>query len=206
VRLVRRLNPATVPAGQSEMFAVYRYHAVFTDNPGPMADAEATHRDHAIIEQVIADLRDSALAHLPSGMFAANAVWLTCAAIAHNLSRSAGALASAVHARARTGTIRAQLIHGPRSDHSLRTPPCAAPATGLALGTRPRRAVPPSPPRLPPHPSLTTAPPRADRRPPVEERADRRTAHAQNHKDQLQRPPKRRGGSRLSPRPPGRPP
>ena len=45
--------------------AVYRYHAIFTDNPQPMLDAEATHRDHAIIEQVIAGLKDSALAHLP---------------------------------------------------------------------------------------------------------------------------------------------
>jgi hypothetical protein len=41
----------------------------FTDSPEPMLAAEATHRDHAIIEQVIADLKDSALAHLPSGHF-----------------------------------------------------------------------------------------------------------------------------------------
>ena len=113
VRRVRRLNPATVPAGQDEMFAVYRYHAVFTDSPEPMLDAEATHRDHAIIEQVIADLKDSALAHLPSAVFTANAAWLVCATIAFNLTRAAGALASTRHARARTGTIRAQLIHTP---------------------------------------------------------------------------------------------
>jgi Transposase DDE domain group 1 len=123
VRRVRRLNPTTVPAGQSEMFAVYRYHAVFTDNPQPLLDAEATHRDHAIVEQTIADLKDSALAHLPSGKFPANAAWLACAAIAHNLTRAAGALASTRHARARTGTIRAQLIGVParlaRSAHRL---------------------------------------------------------------------------------------
>jgi hypothetical protein len=123
VRRVRRLNPKTVPAGQTEMFAVYRYHAVFTDSPEPMLAAEATHRDHAIIEQVIADLKDSALAHLPSGKFTANAAWLACAAIAHNLTRAAGALASTFHARARTATIRAQLINIParlaRSAHRL---------------------------------------------------------------------------------------
>jgi hypothetical protein len=84
VRRVRRLNPATVAAGQAEIFAAYRYHAVFTDSPEPMLDAEATHRDHAIIEQVIADLKNSALAHLPSGVFTANAAWLLCAAISHN--------------------------------------------------------------------------------------------------------------------------
>jgi hypothetical protein len=123
VRRVRRLNPKTVPAGQSEMFAVYRYHAIFTDSPEPMLAAEATHRDHAIIEQAIADLKDSALAHLPSGKFTANAAWLTCAAIAHNLTRAAGALATTFHARARTATIRAQLIGVParlaRSAHRL---------------------------------------------------------------------------------------
>jgi Transposase DDE domain group 1 len=119
VRRVRRLNPATAPAAQSELFTAYRYHAVFTDNPEPMLDAEATHRDHAIIEQVIADLKDSALAHLPSGRFTANAAWLACATIAHNLTRAAGALASPRHARARTGTIRTQLISTPaRLAHS----------------------------------------------------------------------------------------
>ncbi len=95
------------------MFAVYRYHAVFTDNPQPMLEAEATHRDHAVIEQINADLKDSAPAHLPSAVFTANAAWLACAALAHNLTRAAGALAAAFHARARTGTIRAQLINTP---------------------------------------------------------------------------------------------
>jgi hypothetical protein len=110
VRRVRRLNPAT---DQGELFTAYRYHAVFTDSPLPMLDAEAAHRGHAVIEQVIADLKNSALAHLPSGSFAANAAWLVLAAIAFNLTRAAGALASAFHARATTATIRAQLISVP---------------------------------------------------------------------------------------------
>ena len=38
--------------------------------------ADKTHRGHAIIEQVHADLKNSALAHLPSGVFTANAAWL----------------------------------------------------------------------------------------------------------------------------------
>jgi hypothetical protein len=110
VRRVRRLNPAT---DQGELFTAYRYHAVFTDSPLPMLDAEAAHRGHAVIEQVIADLKNSALAHLPSGSFAANAAWLVLAAIGFNLTRAAGALASAFHARATTATIRAQLISVP---------------------------------------------------------------------------------------------
>ena len=119
VRRVRRLNPKHVPAGQSEMFAVYRYHAVFTDSPESMLPAEATHRDHAIVEQVIAELNNGPLAHLPSGRFAANAAWLVCAAMAHNLTRAAGVLAGDCHRRTRTATIRAQLIATPaRLAHS----------------------------------------------------------------------------------------
>lgn len=119
VRRVRRLNPRHVPAGQSQMFAVYRYHAVLTDNPEPMLAAEATHRDHAIVEQVIAELKNGPLAHLPSGVFTANAAWLACAAIAHNLTRAAGTLAGGRHRRARTTSLRAQLIATPaRIAHS----------------------------------------------------------------------------------------
>ncbi|MEV5079245.1 hypothetical protein AB0K74_10565 [Streptomyces sp. NPDC056159] len=78
--------------------------------PFELVEAERCHRAHAIVEQVFADLEDSALGHLPSGKFTANATWLTLAALAHNLTRAAGTLASAFHARARTGTIRRQLI------------------------------------------------------------------------------------------------
>src|SRR5674536_327557 len=76
VRRVKRLNPtaktATSVAGgdrQGELFALYRYHAVFTDSPLPLVQAEKTHRAHAIIEQVHADLRSGPLAHLPSVIF-----------------------------------------------------------------------------------------------------------------------------------------
>lgn len=95
---------------QGELFPAYRYHAVFTNSPSDLITAEAQHRDHAIIEQVFADLNDSALAHFPSGKFAANAAWLTLAALAHNLTRAAGRLAGGAHAKARTGTLRRTLI------------------------------------------------------------------------------------------------
>jgi hypothetical protein len=78
-----------------------------------MLAAESAHRGHAIIEQVIADLKNGPLAHLPSGKFWANSAWLVCAAIAFNLTRAAGSLASVLHAKATTGTIRAQLINVP---------------------------------------------------------------------------------------------
>jgi hypothetical protein len=57
---------------QGELFRVWRHHAVFTDSPLPMLTAEADHRRHAIIEQVIADLKAGPLAHLPSSNFMAN--------------------------------------------------------------------------------------------------------------------------------------
>jgi len=49
---------------------------VFTDSPLTMLQAEHCHRGHAIVEQVIADLKNGPLAHLPSGSFAANGAWL----------------------------------------------------------------------------------------------------------------------------------
>jgi len=111
VRRVRDANPAhTVANDQGELFPAWRHHAVFTDSPQPMFDAEADHRRHAIIEQVHADLKNGPLAHLPSGSFAANSAWLVLAAIAFNLTRATGALAGQLHAKAVTATIRAQLI------------------------------------------------------------------------------------------------
>jgi hypothetical protein len=107
--IVRRVRVLT-RGDQGELFPTYRYHAVFTDSPFPLIVAEAQHRDHAIIEQVFADLNDSALAHFPSGRFAANAAWLTLAAITHNLTRALGCLAGERHAKARTGTLRRRLI------------------------------------------------------------------------------------------------
>jgi hypothetical protein len=111
VRRVKRLSQAT--HGHGELFGVYRHHAVFTTSPHTMLQAEAQHRGHAVIEQVIADAKASALAHLPSASFQANAAWATLWAIAHNLTRATGVLASPFHARATTTTIGAHLINVP---------------------------------------------------------------------------------------------
>ena len=120
-RLIVRRVPDVNPANQNPLFTVYRHHAVITNSPLPMLEAEKAHRAHAIVEQVIADLKGGALAHLPSGKFWANSAWLVCAAMAFNLTRTAGVLASAFHAKATTGTIRAQLINVPgRLAHSAR--------------------------------------------------------------------------------------
>ena len=92
MRRVKRLNPASATAEQGELLAAYRHHAIFTDSPLSMLAAESAHRDHAIIEQVISDLKDGPLAHCPSGVFTANSAWAVLAAIAFNLTRAAGDL------------------------------------------------------------------------------------------------------------------
>jgi hypothetical protein len=109
IRRVRDLNKQA-DAGQDELFPAWRYHAVFTDSPFELVQAEGQHRDHAVVEQVFADVTSGPLAHMPSGVFAANAAWLSIAAIAHNLVRAAGALASLPFAKARAATIRRDLI------------------------------------------------------------------------------------------------
>ena len=111
VRRVKLLPSAG--ADQPALVEGHRYHAVFTDSALTMLQAETCHRGHAIVEHVIADLKNGPLAHLPSGKFAANAAWLALAGVAPNLTRAAGVLASAFHATARPATIRDQLINLP---------------------------------------------------------------------------------------------
>lgn len=99
--------------GQPTLFDTHRFHAFFTTSDLDTVTADKTHRHHAIIEQVNADLKDSALAHLPSGMFTANAAWLVLATIAFNLSRAIGSLAGTELGKARSATIRRKLINLP---------------------------------------------------------------------------------------------
>ena len=110
VRRVKDLNREAA-AGQGELFTAWRYHAVFTDSPFTLLQAEAQHRGHAQAEQVFADWTDGPLAHLPSGCFPANAAWLALAAISCNLLRAAGSLASLACAKARGATLRRDLIN-----------------------------------------------------------------------------------------------
>ena len=110
VRRIPDLNKTTLSA-QGELFAVWRYHAAFTDSPFVLVQAEQQHRGHAVIEQVFGELIDGPLAHLPSGRFDANNAWLTCIAIAHNLTRAAATLAGRRYATARPATVRRHLIN-----------------------------------------------------------------------------------------------
>ena len=112
-RLVVRRIPELNPTGQDGLFDVWRFHAFFTTSTLDTATADKTHRGHAIIEQVNADLKHSALAHLPSGKFTANAAWLVLAIMAFNLTRAAATLTGSPLATATTGTLRRTLISVP---------------------------------------------------------------------------------------------
>jgi hypothetical protein len=112
VRRIPELNPKA-DQGQPTLFDTHRFHAFFTTSDLDTVTADQTHRKHAIIEQINADLKDSALAHCPSGVFTANAAWLVLANIAFNLSRAIGSTAGPDLAKARSGTIRRKLINIP---------------------------------------------------------------------------------------------
>jgi hypothetical protein len=127
--VVRRVKDACYP---DALFPVWRYHPFFTNTDLPVAEADITHRQHAIIETVFADLIDGPLAHLPSGRFGANSAWILCAAITHNLLRAAGILAA-------TSTPGTGIDATPQDHQRSRptgpatTPPGPAPAQSLAL-------------------------------------------------------------------------
>jgi hypothetical protein len=116
VRRIPDLNPKK-SQGQDTLFDTWRFHAFFTTTTPDDLDtvaADQTHRRHAIIENVHADLKASALAHLPSGVFNANAAWLVCAVMAFNLTRAAATLTNTpALAGAATATIRRKLVAVP---------------------------------------------------------------------------------------------
>lgn len=112
VRRVKRVQPlASDGTEQGELFAAYRHHAFITNSDLPTVEADEHHRDHAIVEQVIAELKDNALAHLPSGKYAANAAWVAFAVTAFNLARATSVAAG--HHRARWASLRKKIIDIP---------------------------------------------------------------------------------------------
>jgi hypothetical protein len=82
--IVRRTR---LVGAQAELWSDWRHFAFITNRTEEIALVEAEHREHAVVEQVIADLKDQALAHFPSGHFNANAAWTVLAALAHNMLR-----------------------------------------------------------------------------------------------------------------------
>jgi hypothetical protein len=81
VRRTRLLGP------QAELWPDWRHFCFLTNRTDDVVLVEAEHRQHAVVEQVISDLKDQALAHFPSGHYGANGAWTVLAALAHNLLR-----------------------------------------------------------------------------------------------------------------------
>lgn len=109
--IVRRTR---LVGAQAELWPDWRHHAFLTNRPDPLELVEAEHRQHAVVELAICDLKDQALAHFPSGKFLANAAWTVIAALAHNLLRwiTLIGLPDTVIPRARTFRRRLLTIPG----------------------------------------------------------------------------------------------
>jgi hypothetical protein len=82
--IVRRTR---LVGAQAELWPDWRHFAFLTNRTDAIELVEAEHRQHAVVELAIRDLKDQALAHFPSGKFLANAAWTVIAALAHNLLR-----------------------------------------------------------------------------------------------------------------------
>ncbi len=112
VRLVVRRTRLTVPA-QQQLWPDWRHHMFITDLEMPTIEVDKFHRDHARVELAIRDLKEGAgLEHCPSGRFFANAAWLGCAVLAHNLIRWTARLGHVHHDDHLTvaRTVRSRLV------------------------------------------------------------------------------------------------
>jgi Transposase DDE domain group 1 len=98
---------------QAELWPDWRAFAFLTNRTEELALVEAEHRDHAVVEQVIADLKDQALAHFPSGEFYANAAWTVLAALAHNMLRWTQILGLSDTTARAARTLRRRLLQLP---------------------------------------------------------------------------------------------
>src|SRR6478735_3504509 len=72
--IVRRVRDRNF-GPEDEMFPVWRYHPFFTNSGESAPEADITHRRHAVIETVFADLIDGPLAHMPCLILSRAAAW-----------------------------------------------------------------------------------------------------------------------------------
>ncbi|HEX3518938.1 MAG TPA: IS1380 family transposase [Solirubrobacteraceae bacterium] len=106
---------------QAVLWPDWRHFAFLTNRGEELALVESEHRDHAVVEQVIADLKDQALAHFPSGQFNANGAWTVLACLAHNLLRWTQLLGLPNTTVRAARTLRRRLIQFPgRLTHHAR--------------------------------------------------------------------------------------
>lgn len=109
-RLIVRRVHLHAQEGQEELFSYWRHFAFLTNRVEDMHTVDVEHRRHAEVELAIRDLKDQALAHFPSGSFAANSAWTVIACLAHNLARWVGQLGLEDSTWRTARTIRRRLI------------------------------------------------------------------------------------------------
>jgi len=112
-RLIVRRVHLHAQEEQTELFAYWRHFAFVTNREEDMHTVDSEHRQHAECELAIRDLKDQALAHFPSGSFAANAAWTVIACLAHNLQRWTGRLGLEDPTPRTARTIRRWLLQIP---------------------------------------------------------------------------------------------
>ena len=84
--IVRRVR--STDKSQLKLFPDWRHFGFLTDLEGDATELDAFHRNHAVVELAIKDVKEgSGLEHIPSGDFSANSAWLVCAVLAHDLVR-----------------------------------------------------------------------------------------------------------------------
>jgi hypothetical protein len=126
VRLVVR-RTRLADTAQARLFPDWRHHSFITNRCDlDTIEADRFHREHAVVELAIRELKNGGAAHIPSGHYAANAAWFACAVIAHNLGRWTITLGK--HDPINTRTLRVQIISVPAvavnksGRHTLRLP------------------------------------------------------------------------------------
>jgi len=114
-RLVIRRTRLT-DVHQAKLWPDWRHFGFLTDLDGDTVTIDAFHRQHAVVELAIRDLKEGAgMEHVPSGNFSANSAWLQCAVLAHNLIRWTATLGTdrPVDHLAVAATIRTRLLAVP---------------------------------------------------------------------------------------------
>jgi hypothetical protein len=98
---------------QAELWPDWRHFPFITNRTEPLALVEAEHRQHAVVELTIRDLKDQALAHFPSGQFNANSAWTVISCLAHNLARWTSVIGLPGQTVRAARTMRRQLLQMP---------------------------------------------------------------------------------------------
>src|SRR5947208_8440467 len=98
---------------QAELWPDWRYFPFVTNRTEALELIEAEHRQHAVVELTIRDLKDQALAHFPSGRFSANSAWTVIACLAHNLLRWTSLIGLPDETKRTARTLRRRLLQIP---------------------------------------------------------------------------------------------